>query len=113
VRIWDIPVRRLCRNHLLGEHRELHAVWSILTMNRKGYSRHPEVLRWKGRLAALYLRHERLVREMGKRGYRHRSPLNGRQATGTRRQNIFVNSTEEQYLILKRKRCGCDLNGCS
>lgn len=82
-------------------------------MNRKGYSRHPEVLRWKGRLAALYLRHERLVEEMGKRGYRHHSPLNRKQATGCRSQEIFVNSLEEQYLILKKKKCGCSLDGCS
>jgi hypothetical protein len=25
MRIWDIEPRKLCRNHLLGEHRELHA----------------------------------------------------------------------------------------
>ncbi len=31
MRIWDIPPKLLCRNHLLGEHRELHAIWSILT----------------------------------------------------------------------------------
>ena len=26
MRIWDIPLDRLCRNHLLGEHNELHAI---------------------------------------------------------------------------------------
>jgi len=50
MRIWDIAPEKLCRNHLLGEHRELHAVWAILTKDKKGYSRHPEVLRWKGKL---------------------------------------------------------------
>jgi hypothetical protein len=47
MRIWDIPPRALCRQHLLGEHRELHAVWAVLTQGKSGYSRHPETLRWK------------------------------------------------------------------
>jgi len=41
MRIWDIPPRKLCRNHLLGEHRELHAIWSILIRSKKGYLKHP------------------------------------------------------------------------
>ena len=61
MRIWDIPVEKLCRNHLLGEHRELHAIWSILINNKKGYAHHPETVRWKGKQKALYLRHEQLV----------------------------------------------------
>ena len=36
MRIWDIAAHKLCRNHLLGEHRELHAIWSILTTGKKG-----------------------------------------------------------------------------
>jgi hypothetical protein len=57
MRIWDIPVEKLCRNHLLGEHRELHAMWVVITQNKKGYSKHPETIRWIGKLRALYLRH--------------------------------------------------------
>ena len=57
MRIWDIPANKLCTKHLLGEHSELHGLWNILTQNKSGYSRHPETLRWKGKLA-LYLRHE-------------------------------------------------------
>jgi hypothetical protein len=109
MRIWDREPKRLCRNHLLGEHRELHAIGNILTMNKKGYSRHPEVLRWKGKLKALFLRHEGLVREMTERGYRHQSPLNAKRATGVDTQDICVDSYEEQIRILKNKKCGCDL----
>src|SRR6185312_17174317 len=58
MRVWDLPPRILCRQHLLGEHLELHAIWAVLTKGRKGYSRHPETLRWKGKLKALYKRHE-------------------------------------------------------
>lgn len=107
MRVWDIPPARLCRNHLLGEHRELHAIWSILVKGKKGYSRHPETLRWKGRLKALYLRHGELVAEFGKRGYFHHSPLDKAQATGKGVQSVYIDHPDDQLLILKRKRCGC------
>ena len=107
MRIWDIPVKQLCRRHLLGEHRELHAVWSIISQNKQGYSNHPETRRWKGKLAALYQRHEEQVREMSRRGYRHQSPLDITLATGETLQQEFVDSRKQQCLILKAKNCGC------
>ena len=110
MRIWDLLPHRLCRNHLLGEHRELHAIWSILTKDKKGYSHHPEVLRWKGRLKALYLRHQMLVAEMGRRGYTHNSPLDKKLATGLAKQDLQVDSYEDQLRNLSNKKCGCDLD---
>ena len=107
MRIWDIPCSRLCRNHLLGEHRELHAIWSVITKNKEGYSHHPETLRWKGKLKALYLRHEALVKEMVKRGYRHLSALPKRLAKGAGRQDAFVDTYREQFKILRLKGCDC------
>ena len=68
MRIWDILPKKLCRNHLLGEHRELHAIWSVIVNGKTGYAKHPETLRWKGKLKALYCRHEALVIEMTARG---------------------------------------------
>jgi len=109
MRIWDISPDKLCRNHLLGEHSELHAIWSILTQNKKGFANHPETLRWRGRLRALYLRHEKIVQEMKKRGYNHYSPLDVRFATGKSIQNQFVNSYQEQINILKNKKCRCNV----
>ena len=67
MRIWDLEPERLCHQHLLGEHRELHALWVILTQDKQDFSRHPETLRWRGKLQAPYRRHERLVAEMGRR----------------------------------------------
>lgn len=107
MRIWDLPPEDLCRQHLLGEHRELHALWTILTENKKGYSKHPETLRWHGKLKALYLRHEALVKEMGERGYNHHSDLDKHLATGSAKQMEFVHGISEQKEILKRKQCGC------
>lgn len=107
MRIWDVPARILCRNHLLGEHRELHGLWNILTLGKKGYSRHPETLRWEGRLRALYLRHEQLVEEMTSRGYRHLSPLPRRLAAGKARQDRFIDPVRRQHRLLAAKGCGC------
>jgi hypothetical protein len=107
VRIWDIEPSWLCRQHLLGEHRELHAAWTILTEGKRGYSRHPEVLRWHGKLAALYARHEELVAEMTRRGYRHQSPLEPGLATGANRQDQLLMSPAEQREWLTAKPCDC------
>jgi len=107
MRVWDIPPERLCRRHLLGEHAEIHAIWSVLTEGKSGYSRHPETLRWAGRLKALYLRHEAVAREIARRGMRHASPLDRTKATGSSRQDRFVDSPRAQREILRRKRCRC------
>jgi len=110
MRIWDVDPRLLCRSHLLGEHRELHALWVILTEDRHGYRHHPETLRWRGKLAALYRRHELLVAEMAVRGYRHRSPLDPRWATGAAAQDAYVDSPAEQLALLAAKPCPCPLD---
>jgi hypothetical protein len=107
MRIWDLPPERLCRQHLLGEHRELHALWTILTAGKTGYARHPETLRWQGKLAALYARHEALVTEMHRRGFRHVSPLDPRLATGEAEQREYVDPPERQAMLLRAKGCDC------
>ncbi len=107
MRIWDINTNVLCRQHLLGEHRELHAIWSIITQNKKGYTNHPETKRWKGKLKALYNRHEEIVKEMEKRGFIHNSPLEKILATGKDKQNVYIDTIEDQMKILKNKKCNC------
>ncbi|ACB84468.1 pyrimidine dimer DNA glycosylase/endonuclease V [Natranaerobius thermophilus] len=107
MRIWDIQPHFLCRKHLLGEHRELHALWNILTQGKKGYQNHPETCRWKEKLRALYNRHEQLVQELKARGYQHKSPLNSELATGQDFQDEYIDSIEVQKQILKDKDCPC------
>lgn len=109
MRIWDVPPERLCRSHLLGEHSELHGIWSILTQDKKGFANHPEVLRWRGKLNALYTKHSEMVAEMERRGFRHQSPLDPSLATGASRQDEYLDSLEEQYRILEGKGCDCDV----
>lgn len=107
MRIWDLSPKKLCRLHLLGEHRELHAIWSVLTQDKKGYSLHPETIRWRGKLKALYVRHEELVTEMNERGYNHKSPLDEKFAVGKPNQDIFVDSIPDQIKNLQQKHCEC------
>lgn len=65
----------LDRKRLLGEHLELHTIYSVIVNNRKGYSQHPETKRWENFVPALILRHNAVVAEMERRGYQHHSPL--------------------------------------
>lgn len=73
----------------------------------KGYSRHPETLRWQGKLKALYVRHEKLCVEMQMRGFRHNSPLDPELAVGWHLQDEFVDPVAEQQDILRKKGCEC------
>lgn len=110
MRVWDVEPKVLCRKHLLGEHRELHGLWNILTKHGGvgGYSQHPETLRWKGKLKALYLRHEALVQEMTQRGYNHNSPLDKSLAQGSGdTQDVLISTLPEQKRILSKKPCQC------
>lgn len=109
MRVWDVRPRELCRQHLLGEHRELHGLWNILTKHdgKGGYSHHPETKRWIGKTAALYNRHEALVAEMERRGYNHNSPLDKRLAKGEKKQTTFIEPITSQRELLNAKPCEC------
>jgi hypothetical protein len=112
MRIWDIHPKYLCRKHLLAEHRELHGLWNILTIHQGkcGYSHHPETKRWIGKTSALYIRHELLVKEFNRRGYRHHTPLDKKLVSGKNHQDIFISTVSEQKIILKNKTCECLLD---
>jgi hypothetical protein len=102
VRVWDVAAGYLNRGSLLGEHRELHGVHSILVHGKKGYSRHPETLRWVACLSGLAARHAALVAEMRLRGYAHHSPV----GVGRRRARwpaTYVTAPGDQYALLREK----------
>jgi len=70
MRMWMVNPKIMCRNHLLGEHAEIHLfVWNIDRKHSvKGYLD-------RGLLEThnLYNRHEELAQELRRRGYRHNS----------------------------------------
>ena len=81
----------------------------MIVNGKKGYAQHPETLRWKGKLKALYGRHDALVVEMKNRGYQHRSPLAKKEARGSTTQESYVDTPRRQIVILRNKRCQCDV----
>jgi len=105
MRVWDVDPSLLCNKHLNGEHREIHAIHSILLNDKRGYRHHPEVLRWVGKLDALRKRHGEVVSAMIMRGMNHYSPLVTVGDSDT--QNSFVNTINEQLSILRTKNCTC------
>ena len=102
MRVWDIPAGYLNRGSLLGEHRELHGIASIIAEGKRGYSRHPETLRWKRCARGLAQRHLLLVAEMQLRGYRHASPL-PTSIEPPRWPSAFVTEPADQFALLKAK----------
>jgi hypothetical protein len=76
-------------------------MYNILTMGKRGYSRHPETLRWVGCLTGVRRRHAQLVAEMALRGYLDRTPLH--RATRVRWPDVFVTTPADQFALLEMK----------
>lgn len=72
MRMWNIDPRKLCTQHLTGEHVELHMfVGSI----RKGISMRGYIDNGMVEIHNIRKRHKELVEEMERRGLNHKSPL--------------------------------------
>jgi hypothetical protein len=106
MRVWGIPPNELCNRHLVGEHAEIHAVWSVITGNKTGYASHPEVQRWRGHLPALAERHTQDAAEMAARGFRHSSPME-LATEGETKPAELIAPVEEQRRMLRAKGCRC------
>ena len=102
MRIWDINPGYLNRQSLLGEHRELHAIVTIVTQKKKGYARHPETLRWSGFGWALKQRHRLLAAEMALRGYTDSSPVLTRSQKDLW-PSVYIDKPYRQFQILAVK----------
>ncbi|MBF0450447.1 MAG: DUF1722 domain-containing protein [Candidatus Magnetomorum sp.] len=102
MRIWDIQPGYLNRQSLLGEHRELHGIVSIIVNQKKGYSKHPETLRWVGYGWALRKRHQLLAAEMSFRGFTDKSPVLIR-ANQDKWPDIYIDEPYQQFQILSEK----------
>lgn len=102
MRIWDLNPGYLNRQSLLGEHRELHGLVSVNTHHKKGYSKHPETLRWVGYDWALRQRHQLLAAEMALRGYQDNTPVLETHNEGCW-PIIYIDEPNEQLKILAKK----------
>jgi hypothetical protein len=72
MRMWMVDPTQMCSKHLLGEHVELHMFMGSLN---KGISMDGYVRNNLLELPQIAKRHEMLVAEMRRRGYRHQSPI--------------------------------------
>lgn len=71
-RMWMVDPSIMCRNHLLGEHKEIHQLVGSILAGRS-VAGHAE----RGQIEASRIRsrHRELAAEMAARGYSHQSPL--------------------------------------
>jgi uncharacterized protein YbgA (DUF1722 family) len=102
MRIWDISPGYLNRQSLLGEHRELHGIVSIILNMKKGYSNHPETVRWADYGWALRERHRLLAAEMSLRGFNDASPVVTRTNKGVWPET-YIDEPIKQFQILEAK----------
>ena len=67
-----VSPRLMCRQHLLGEHLEIHMFIGSLKrgISMDGFAKNNMI-----EPESLWARHDELVNEMIKRGYKHDSPL--------------------------------------
>jgi hypothetical protein len=101
MRMWMVNPRIMCRQHLLGEHTEIHMF--IGTINRKksvdGYLQ-------KGLLEVhnLFSRHNELVEEMKRRGYKHQSEVEEEWKTAIR-AGLIDRKRNFEELINRCSKC--------
>jgi len=99
MRMWNVNPKRMCRQHLLGEHVEMHMFSSCLKkgMNLQGYLE-------KGLVEThnVKKRHDELAKEMKRRGYNHKSNIGsiGRKICG----KVSVRKNENE-LKIRCKEC--------
>lgn len=75
-RLWALPTKYLCDQHLLGEHKEMHQEAGTLVNHPHGKA----IMRGHAKLGQFQLslcesRHDALVTEMECRGMNHDSPF--------------------------------------
>jgi len=105
MRMWLVNPRLMCRQHLLGEHVELHMLVGCIVRGKSlaGYIEQGLI-----DTALIERRHLELVREMERRGYRHGSELPAFKALAAGRIDAVGNLLE-----LKRrcKSCAARMKG--
>lgn len=104
-RMWMVDPKMLCRQHLLGEHAELHMIASNLRLGRsiEGYIQINAI-----EPKSVKRRHDELVAEMVSRGMKHRSPLD---FSTDLYNEVMVDRSESLKLLIGRcPRCAerCD-----
>ena len=72
MRMWNVDPKKMCREHLLGEHLEMHMFLSTIRVGKslEGYLKKHLV-----EVRNICARHDELVEEMLSRGWKHTTPI--------------------------------------
>ena len=72
MRMWMVDPERMCSQHLLGEHNEIHMLIGSLSMkkNLSGF-----LMKRIIEPGSIRTRHDAIALEMERRGFRHHSPV--------------------------------------
>jgi len=97
--MWLVNPKKLCRQHLLGEHKEVHQLVGSL---RKSRSIQGHIEKGQIEIHNIVPRHKELVKEMIRRGYKHQSPLKKFISFKAGKIDILKN---EKELIKRCKNC--------
>lgn len=97
--MWLVNPRKLCRQHLLGEHKELHQLVGSLLKNRSVLG---HIEKGQVEIHKIKSRHKELVKEMLRRGYNHNSKLKKFKTFKAGKINIA-----ENYAELERRCKNC------
>ncbi len=72
MRMWMVPPREMCQQHLFGEHLELHMLVGTIA---RGFSIEGYLEAGLCEPESIISRHDAIANEMLRRGYAHRSPI--------------------------------------
>jgi hypothetical protein len=104
--MWMVDPKAMCRQHLLGEHVELHMLVGHL---RRGRHVRGFVERNFFEAGALQERHDALAVELSRRGYRHDSPLDLRESDLAHLSEEERRSKVNSDLSFVELRCRCEV----
>jgi hypothetical protein len=107
LRIWDISlIEFLCDKHLLAVWREGLGAYSIITNNKKGYSKHPAVLEYKKSPTTLWYILKHIREKMTNKQWKPKELPMKVDKIG----KIKIWQTIEQQIeILNNKNCKCNI----
>lgn len=107
MRMWNIDTGKMCNQHLLGEHVEMHMFVGTLNKNKsiQGYLDKNLV-----EVHNIEKRHEKLTKEMEKRGFEHKSPLPKYKKSKLGKVDVHANKID---LRNRCRRCKSRMNSGS
>lgn len=103
MRMWLVDPKIMCRQHLLGEHLELHMFANAINNNKNidGFIKNNLV-----EPRSIFKRHKELMEEMLRRRYKHNSGLQVNPVNLEKYKHIKIDKDEALKDLLKRcKKC--------